>query len=200
MYPIELLTIIATGVNNFAFIEFFSQDEAIRAAGGVYVLSGVYLRVERKETIEPHPRRGLSIMTGGSPQNRYLADNEAMALMFQRGLSIGMANAASSPVQPVPPPAFAPYPYYQPVNSPSAYNPYADPALAMTNEAPATLQVPGNTYLPQAMGNPLQYPQAVSPYTVGQFPARQNTYQWPPANPNGEMMSGSAGAVGEDSR
>lgn len=164
------------------------------------MLSGVRLRVERKETIEPSPRRGLAVMSGGSPRNRYLADNEAMALMFQRGLSIGMANAASSPVSPVPPPTFTPYPYYQPMNPQSAYNPYADPNLGANNEASANVQIHGNAYVPQTITGQFQFPQGVPPYALSQFPTRQNTYQWPPNNTNSEMNPGSSGAIGEESQ
>lgn len=163
------------------------------------MLSGARLRVERKETVEPGARRDLAVMSGGSPRNRYLADNEAMALMFQRGLSIGMANAASSPVQAIPPPSFTPYPYYQPMNPQATYNPYADPNLGVNNDTPANVQIHGNTYVPHTITGQFQYSQGVHPYALVQFPTRQNTYQWPPNNTNGEMNIGSSGAIGEES-
>ena len=101
------------------------------------MLSGVRLRVERKEIVDTSPGRDMSF-AGGSPRNRFFADNEAMALMFQRGLSIGMANAAASqaPVMHPPamhppamhPPVYSQYPYYQPLSSQSAYGPFVDPS------------------------------------------------------------------------
>lgn len=122
-----------------------------------------------------------------------------MAFMFQRGLSIGMANAASSPVQHIPPPSFPTYPYYQQISPQPQYNAYGDPAIGITNETSAPLPIQGNAYMPQPMGNQFQYPQGVSPYALPQFTPRQNSYQWPPSNVTGEMNSGSSGAVGDES-
>ncbi len=186
-------------MNGFAFIEFFSQEEATRAARGTYKISDIRLRVEPKETIEPSPRRNLSILTGGSPRNRYLADNEAMALMFQRGLSIGLANATASPAPSMAPPSFAPYPYYQALNPPTAFNPYIGQAVGLDNEASAHLQMQSNAFVPQPL-NQYQYPQEVIPYGLGHFPPRQNTYQWPPANANAEGNPNSTGAAGGETK
>lgn len=168
------------------------------------MLSGVRLRVERKEIVDTSPRRDRSLFSGGSPRNRFFADNEAMALMFQRGVSIGMANAAASQAPVMHPPAMHPsvygqYPYYQPLNSQSAYGPFVGPTFGVDNETPANLQVQGGPYVPPALGQ-YQYPQAVSSYAqISHIPPRQSTYQWPPNNSAGDN-GGSSGAGGEESR
>lgn len=170
--------------------------------------SGVRLRVERKEIVDASPRRDVSLFTGGSPSHRLFADNEAMALMFQRGVSIGMANAAASqaPVMHSPamhppamhPPVYGQYPYYQPLHSQSAYGPFVGPTIGVENETTATLQVQGGLYVPPTLGQ-YQYPQAVSSYAqFSHIPARQSTYQWPPKNAAGENVA-SPGASGEES-
>lgn len=147
----------------------------------------------------------MSILTGGSPRNRYLADNEAMALMFQRGLSIGLANATASPAPPMAPPSFAPYPYYQALNPQTAFNPYIGQAVGVDDEASANLHIQGNPFMPQPMTQ-YQYPQDMIPYGLGQFPARQNSYQWPPSNANADGNtapsgpSGPSGAAGGESK
>lgn len=189
-------------MSSFAFIEFFSQEEAAHAARGVYMLSGVRLRVERKEIVDASPRRDMALCAGGSPRNRFYADNEAMALMFQRGISIGMANAAAShaPVMHPPamhPPVYGQYPYYQPLNSQSAaYGPFVGPAIGVDNETPANLQLQGSPYVSPTLGQ-YQYPQAVSSYAhFSHIPARQSTYQWPPSNLSGE--NGAASGAGDE--
>lgn len=171
------------------------------------MLSGVRLRVERKEIVDTSPHRDVSLFAGGSPRNRFFADNEAMALMFQRGVSIGMANAAASqaPVMHPPtmhppamhPPVYGQYPYYQPLNSQSQYGPFVGPALGVDNETPANIQVQASPYVPPSLGQ-YQYPQAVSSYAqFSHIPARQSTYQWPPNSSAGENGA-SSGAVGEE--
>lgn len=210
IHKIELVrkpAVNANGISSFAFIEFFSQEEAAHAARGVYMLSGARLRVERKEIIDTSPRRDMSLFAG-SPRNRFFPDNEAMALMFQRGVSIGMANAAASqaPVMHPPtmhppamhPPVYGQYPYYQPLNSQSAYGPFAGQAIGVDNEPSANL-VQGGPYVPPTLGQ-YQYPQAVSSYTqYSHIPARQSTYQWPPNSSAGENGAAS-GTGGEESR
>jgi hypothetical protein len=140
----------------------------------------------------------MSILTGGSPRNRYLADNEAMALMFQRGLSIGLANATAAP-PPMAPPSFAPYPYYQALNPQAAFNPYMGQAVGIDDEISSNLQIQGSPFMPQPMTQ-YQFPQDMIPYGLGQFPARQNSYQWPPSNANADVNIASSGAAGEESK
>ena len=183
-------------MNGFAFIEFFSQEEAARAARGNYKILDTRLRVEPKETIEPSPRRNLSILNGGSPRNRYLADNEAMALMFQRGLSIGFANATASPAPSMAPASFTPYHYYQAMNPQTTFNPYIGQPVGIENEFPSNIPLQSNAYMPQPL-NQYQYTEEVFPYGLGQFPARQNTYQWPPSNATADGNIGSGTAAGE---
>ena len=165
-------------MNAFAFIEFYTQEEAAHVVQGSFALAGVRLRVERKEWVDPASRRFSPVKSGASPQDRsYAESQEAMAVLFQRGVSIGMANAAAAQAQASPAPVFAPYAYYQPYNQ-MPYGSYV--STQMDNEASAGLPAHGNGYMPQVMGQ-FQYPQA--PTYVQYQPASQRPkYQWPPVN------------------
>lgn len=122
-----------------------------------------------------------------------------MALMFQRGLSIGLANATASPAPSMAQTSFAPYPYYQALNPQTAFNAYIGQAVGIENEVPSNMQLPGNAYMPQPL-NHYQYSQDIVPYGLGQFPARQNTYQWPPSNVNADGNLSSSGAPGGETK
>lgn len=122
-----------------------------------------------------------------------------MALMFQRGLSIGLANATASPVPSMAPPSFAPYPYYQALNPQATFGPYIGQNVGIENDVPSNIQIQGNTYMPQPL-NQYQYPQEMISYGLSQFPARQNTYQWPPSNANVDSSISSSGATGGDTK
>ena len=181
-------------MNAFAFIEFYTQDEAAFVVQAVWHLAGVRLRVERKEWVDPATRRFSPTKAGGSPPDRFYTDpQEAMAVLFQRGVSIGMANAAASQAQASPPPVYAPYAYYQPYNQ-MMYGSYPQ----MDTEASTGLQAHGNGYIPMPMGQ-FQYPQA-SAYAA-QYPPVSNrpVYQWPPANSADDTTTASATAPGIDS-
>ena len=102
-----------------------------------------------------------------------------MAVLFQRGVSIGMASAAASQAQASPPPVFAPYAYYQPYNQ-MPYGPYVTANPQIDNEASTGLQAHGNNYMPLPMGQ-FQYPQAPA-YVQYQPVSQRPVYQWPPAN------------------
>lgn len=110
-----------------------------------------------------------------------------------------MATAVSPPAPTVHPSSFAQYPYFQPLNTQSAYG-YIDPALGVNTDGLANLQIHGNAYLPQAMGNQFQFTQGMAPYTLAQFPIQQNNYQWPLSNANNELNTTASGVVGEDTR
>ena len=182
----------ANGVNIFAFVEYTSYEEAAFAISQVITFQGSRLRVEHKESVDVHNRRDMSIVSGGSPRNRFIADNqEALAILFQRGVSVGMANAAAQ-AQSLPASAYASgaYSYYPHYNQ-SQYGPYMSPTTTIESESPANMFVHGNQYMPPMMGHvgQMQYPTAPPqyvPYSQYQQPtppqasvARSN-YQWPP--------------------
>lgn len=196
----------ANGVNIFAFVEYTSYDEATFAISQGVTLHGSRLRVEHKESVDNYNRRDLSFVSGGSPRNRYLADNqEALAMLFQRGVSIGMANAAAQ-VQALPASGYGSgaYSYYPHYNQ-SQYGPYVSPSATIDSESPSNLQVHGNLYVPPVMGQmtQMQYPAAPPQYVQypqypQPLPARSN-YQWPPpagANSN-ETTSATPAASNE---
>ena len=177
----------ANGVNIFAFVEYTSYEEAAFAISQGVTLHGSRLRVEHKESVDNYNRRDLSFVSGGSPRTRYLADNqEALAMLFQRGVSIGMANAAAQ-VQTLPASGYGSgaYSYYPHYNQ-SQYGPYVSPSATIDSESPSNLQVHGNLYVPPVMGQmtQMQYPAAPPQYVQypqypQPLPARSN-YQWPP--------------------
>ena len=132
-------------------------------------------------------------------------------MLFQRGVSVGMANAAASQAQPLSgvgiglttPSNYAAgaYPFYSAYNH-SQYGHYFPQAgIPMENETPSTLQMHGNLYMPNAMSQ-MQYPTAPPQYV--QYPhfsqpaPRSTTYQWPPANTNTETQTSAANNDGEN--
>ena len=179
------------------------------------MLSGVRLRVERKETFEPSPRRKLAMMPGGSPRERYVAENEMMALMFQRGLSLGLANAAASPAPNMHPQPYAPYAFYQPFSHQPAYNQFGGPAFVTENEIASGLHMHGNTYMSpnvgsyqyqheapqyettQSPGRPYQFTQEEPQYNTAQTPV--SPYQWPRRSSNADNVASSE-AAGTDTQ
>lgn len=177
----------ASGVNIFAFIEYSSYDEASSASSKCITLQGSRLRVEPKESVDQTHRRNVTTMSGGSPRARYIADNqEALAMLFQRGVSVGMANAAAqAQVLPASSYGAGAYPYY-PHYSQSQYGPYVSPTTTMDGESPSNVQVNGSLYMPSVLGQiaQMQYPTAPPQYV--QYPQYQpgptprSSYQWPP--------------------
>ena len=174
-------------MNVFAFIEYSSYDEASFATSRCVTLQGNRLRVEHKESADQTNRRNLAMAAGGSPRARYIADNqEALAMLFQRGVSVGMANAAAqAQVLPATNYGSAAYPYYPHYNQ-SQYPPYVSPPTTMDPESPTNVQVNSNLYVPSVMGQlaQMQYPSAPPQYV--QYPHYQagptprSNYQWPP--------------------
>ena len=124
-----------------------------------------------------------------------------MALMFQRGLQIGMANAtvtsqASSLATPSYPPPFT---YFPPMTAQPSYGPFGGPALGIENETPPTVPFQTPPYLPQAMGQ-YQYAQSMTPYPLHQLPTQlptQQNYQWPQSGVSSNHDVGSNEQLGE---
>lgn len=195
----------ASGVNIFAFIEYTSYEEAAFATAQGVTLQGSRLRVEHKESVDVYSRRDTSMVSGGSPRTHYISDNQdALAMLFQRGVSIGMANAAAQ-VQPVPTSSYGPgaYPYYPHYNQ-SPYGPYVSPTATIDSDSPNNVPMHGNLYMPPVMGQIAQIPFSSAPPHCVQYaqytqplPARSN-YQWPPpANTTNETASATPAATTE---
>lgn len=151
-------------------------------------LQGSRLRIEQKESIDPHHRRDLTIASGGSPRARYLAESQdALAMLFQRGVSVGMANAATSQAQIMPAPHYgaAGYPYYSAFNQTQYGQYFPQATISVDNESSSGLQIHGNPYMPNGTSS-VQYPTAPPPYLpYTQYPQaapRPTNYQWPPSN------------------
>ena len=134
------------------------------------------LRVERKEISGTFAPRDRVFTSGGSPGSPYLSDShEQMANLLQRVYNFGMTQGAQT--QTMPPPVYAPYPYYQPYDL-SQYGQFATSAAPVENPAAAGLQ---NGYPTQAMGH-FHYSQGPTSYL--QYPQQPapRPYQWPPAS------------------
>lgn len=134
----------------------------------------MHLRVERKESLNPSPRRNGFMGPGGSPRAPYLASSPDQFAIYQRGWNAGLTQA-----QAMPPPVWAPFSYYQPYD-PAHYGAFTGvPNIPADNNAAAGLQTTANSYGTQAMDQ-FQYPQAPGHYfQYPQQPTRA-TYQWPP--------------------
>ena len=177
---------IESGLNIFAFIEFSLHEEAAFALQQTVSLQGSRLRIEQKESIDPYSRRDLATASNGSPRSRYIAESQdALALLFQRGVTVGMANAVTSQAQTMPAPNYgaAAYPYYSPFNQTQYGQYFPQATIALENESASGLQMHGNPYLPSSMTS-VQYPTALPSY-VPRYPQvapRPTNYQWPPPN------------------
>ena len=178
---------IASGMNIFAFVEYHDHDEVAFATQQVVTMQGVRLRVEQKESIDQYNRRDMAMVSGGSPRDRYFAESQdALAMLFQRGVSVGMANAAASQAQALPAPNYGAgaYPYYPTYNQ-SQYGQYFNPAaIPFESESPSGAHMHGNLYMPNGMAQ-MQFPTAPPQYIqYPQYPQpapRPTNYQWPPA-------------------
>ena len=112
LYLLSMLSLqwLGMGANVFAFIRFWSMDEAERATWYPYQLGGHELRVEPKQSAEALARRDAPF-AGGSPRARVAArsSQQTMAMMFQQGVQIGMANATASQLPAVAAPMYPAY-------------------------------------------------------------------------------------------
>ena len=178
------------GVNAFAFIEYMVPEgaaAAVQASPRIY--GNARLRVERKESTDPSARLNNFNGPGGSPRSPYLGDpHDQMAMLYQRGLYAGLAQAAQA--QAMPPPVWSGFPYCQPYD-PSQYGQYGGiPGVPNSDNAATGLQPHPDTYASQAMGQ-MQYSQPPPQYVhYPQQPPRAS-YQWPPAGSGGENIHAS---------
>lgn len=183
----------------------------------IYELGGNRLRVERKESLEFVGRRDISSLTGGSPRSNMFTDSpEAMALLFQRGVSVGMANAAASQNHTLSPSIYAPYQLYQPLTT--QYGSFTTPTGHLDNEPQNNLPVQGNQYLPHGISPALSQamPPAVPTYSAFQLPSlppgssqyiqhpnwhqRTSNYQWPPVASSGGSSNATSATKKDDTQ
>ena len=177
------LTLLVTGVNAFAFIEYMIPEgaaAAIQASPRIY--GNARLRVERKESTDPSTRINTFVASGGSPRSALVGEpHDQMAMLYQRGLYAGLSQAAQVQAQAISPPMWSGYPYYQPYD-PSQYGPFASvSAVPSDNSTAAGLQPHSNGYAPQVIGQG-QYPQSTAQCVQYQQQPIRPSYQWPPAN------------------
>ncbi|KAL8675259.1 MAG: hypothetical protein Q9168_000380 [Polycauliona sp. 1 TL-2023] len=180
------------GVNTFAFLQFHTAEEAEIAARLFYQIDGHRLRVERKESAESLAQRE-NVFSGGSPRNRYPHNTQdTMAMLFQHGVSVGLANAnnvsqpptAASPMYP----SWSNYPQFGLPPVPSM-----PPAgRFMETDAQGAPAAHASTFIPQAFPNGMstghghyQMPTITPAQTAQYMPysnvaQRTSDYQWPP--------------------
>lgn len=189
----------------FAFIEYSTPEEATNAIQGVFMLLGSRLRVQQKENFYLNSSRLGHISTQARPvAPRFTPDDEAMALIFQRGVSVGMAKAtvfqgAGVAQSGIPPPAvqyplnsqyfgrqnlqiaqgtYAHYPFYQSQNLPAG-------AMTMPEfqtEIPTGIRMADGSYLNPPI-HEFHYPSPTAQYMQHpHIPTRPPPYQWPVTN------------------
>ncbi|KAL8708272.1 MAG: hypothetical protein Q9220_006849 [cf. Caloplaca sp. 1 TL-2023] len=184
------------GVNTFAFVQFRSVEEAENAACLLYQIEGHRLRVERKETAETLAHRE-AMFSGGSPRNRFpINPQDTMAMLFQHGVSVGMANATASQSPPPAPSLFTPFNSYQQFGMPAFQSPIATSSRLIEDEGSAGMHghAHAQNFVPQSLQQGIspalgQYPMpTISPAQTAQYlpyngwTQRTTNYQWPPVS------------------
>ena len=162
-----------SGVNTFAFVEFRTSEAAALAISSGTIMNGYRLRIEQK--IDSFRRD--QVITGSPIRQPRFDQQEAMTKLFQHGVSVGLATAASQ-AQAIQPPLYGAYSYYQPPQ----YESFADQQChqaTVEHDAPMALQANSVTYADQETGQhrtvqtspPNGYPQ-YAPYPLS------TTYEW----------------------
>ncbi|KAI4264603.1 MAG: hypothetical protein L6R38_001641 [Xanthoria sp. 2 TBL-2021] len=181
----------SAGVNTFAFLQFHTVEEAEIAARLFYQIDGHRLRVERKESAESLAQRE-NMFSGGSPRNRFPANaQDTMALLFQHGVSVGMANANASQSPTAAPPMYTPWSNYQQFGlPPMGTMPPGGRLMEHDAQAHASAFVPqtiphGMTHGMSAALPQYQMPTITPAQTAQYMPynsmaQRTTNYQWPP--------------------
>ncbi|KAL6713555.1 hypothetical protein ACLMJK_009020 [Lecanora helva] len=174
-----------TGVNAFAFIEYVVPEGALAAVqASPRMFGNARLRVEPKESTDPSARLTL-VRSGGSPRSYFGESQDQMAMLYQRGLYAGLAQAAQT--QAMPPPVWTGFPYYQPYD-PNQYGQYTGVATVPNdNTGTAGLQAHSSGYTTQAMAQ-VQYPQPPSQYVPCPVQPPRASYQWPPVGSGAENV------------
>ena len=149
-----------SGVNTFAFVEFRTPEAAALATNSGTVMNGCRLRIEPK--VDTFRRDQV---VSGSPIRLPVFDQQdAMARLFQHGVSVGLATAASQ-AQTVQPPVYGAYSYYHPTQYGSFANQQAQHAV-VENDAPIPLPTHTGGYANQESG---QYPH-IQPSSNAAYP------------------------------
>lgn len=167
----------ASGVNAFAFIEFDQAHSATLAVqAGPRVYQDLHLRVEHKDPSTLASRSGHSY--NGSPLRKGLLESQEVVAAFQRGVSVGMSQAAQA--QLIPPPFYPQYQYY----------PTYDAGLQPTHGLPSLNTDSPTTSAPGFSGSYVSAYSSGAPqygnYGQGQqylsTNASNSPYQWPSTN------------------
>lgn len=195
----------------FAFIEYSTAAEAASATEGVFMLFGSRLRVQQKENLYLNPNRFGHAFTHTRPMaNRINPGDEAISMIFQRGVSVGMAKAtnfqgAGVAQSSIPPPAvqyplnsqffgrqnppiaqgtYAPYPFYPspPPNLSAGAMTFAPSMPDYQTEIPTAIRMADGSYLNPPVHD-FHYPPTAAQYLhQAHISSRTPTYQWPVAN------------------
>ncbi|KAI4110648.1 MAG: hypothetical protein LQ339_001224 [Xanthoria mediterranea] len=181
---------VNAGVNTFAFLQFHTVEEAEIAARLFYQIDGHRLRVERKESAESLALRE-NMFSGGSPSNRLPTNaQDTMALLFQHGVSVGIANANASQSNSTAPPMYTPWSNYQQFGLPHMATLPSGSRL-VESDAQA-LQAHASAFVPQPIphgmspGLPQYQMPTITPAQTAQYMPYDNMarrtahYQWPP--------------------
>ena len=176
-----------SGLNVFAFLEYDSpQSASLAVQASPKNFQG--LRVEHKEPSSSVSR--VSHGFSGSPRRNGLAESQEVLMAFQRGLSMGMSQAAQSHM--VAPPVHPYYPYYaqydHSLQQPSVSGPINNESAAATGS-----QLYGSGYMGPIPGH-FPYTPTTAPMT--QYPQQHqqfvlphpviSQYQWPPVHVHDE--------------
>ncbi|KAL8845345.1 MAG: hypothetical protein Q9176_000516 [Flavoplaca citrina] len=177
-------------VNTFAFLQFHTVEEAEIAARLFYQIDGHRLRVERKVSAESLAQRE-HMFSGGSPRDRVSSNaHDTMAMLFQHGVSVGMANAGATQSPTSAPPLYTPWSGYQhfglsPMVTMSAGSRLDNDTQGVPAAHPSTFVPPSfSSGMSPALGQyqmPTITPAQTAHYMpYGNMAHRTTNYQWPP--------------------
>lgn len=192
----------------FAFIEYSTPEEAAGATQGVFMLLGSRLRVQKKENFYLNSSRFGHASTQTRPVvNRFNSDDEAMAMIFQRGVSVGIAKATTfqgpgvaqssipppavqyplngqffRPSQPIAQGTYSQYPFYPSPNLSAGAMTFGPSIPDFQTEIPTGIRMADGSYLNPPIHD-FHYPSPAAQYMQhAQIPSRPATYQWPVNN------------------
>ncbi|KAI4157412.1 MAG: hypothetical protein L6R39_000694 [Caloplaca ligustica] len=180
------------GPNSFAFVRFYTPGEAKHALKFRYQLGGHPLRVEAKESAASLARREAQV-SRGSPRDRLQANNRTMTMLFQQGVSVGMANANASQSPTASSSLYTPYNAYTLPGLPS-FAPMTVPNQLIGDGGSGNLQAHAQAFVPQSLQHAMPqglgsyHMPTITPAQTTHYPPRTNlapratNYQWPPAD------------------
>ena len=188
----------ASGVNAFAFMEYDNiQSAALAVKSSHENKHGLHFRVEHKE--QPNASRAFHGFSG-SPRQNTLHNSQDLLVAFQRGVSMGMSQAAQAQMI-----AHPIYPQYQ-------FYPAFDPTVTAPN-TPAAASGDAPASGPQGLTNGFmgaiaaQYSGSPSTANYGIYAEQQqymapnpvvSNYQWPLATGQAEENTASNATRGEN--